>query len=174
MLLYLQTSHKQFIDRHAYCTNLDKCPSFLPTKPEPTSKCLPFQIPQTLLLIPAMRAESLQSCPTLCNSVSCSPPGPSVHEILQARRLEWVTISFSRGSSQPRDRTWVSLIAGRFFAVWATRESCTYISWTLRHCQLSDVPLLHVTIFKLSVELWLNALSLKFFSTYKNTSFNPN
>ena len=46
-----------------------------------------------------------QSCPTLCNPVDCSPPGSSVHGILQARILEWVAISFSRGSSQPRDRT---------------------------------------------------------------------
>ena len=42
----------------------------------------------------------------------CSPPGSSVHEILQARILEWVAISFSRGSSRPRDETWVSYTAG--------------------------------------------------------------
>ena len=52
-----------------------------------------------------------QSCPILCDSMDCSPPGSSVHEIFQARILEWVTISFSRGSSQPRDQTWVSGIA---------------------------------------------------------------
>ena len=50
-----------------------------------------------------------------CNPIVCSPPGCSVHGILQARILEWVAISFSRGSSQPRDRTWVSCIAGGFF-----------------------------------------------------------
>ena len=44
-------------------------------------------------------------------------PGSSVHGILQARILEWVAIPFSRGSSQPRDRTWVSYIAGRFFII---------------------------------------------------------
>ena len=49
-----------------------------------------------------------QSCLTLCDPVDCSPPGSSVHGILQARTLEWVAISFSRGSSQPRDRTCVS------------------------------------------------------------------
>ena len=54
-----------------------------------------------------------QSCPTLCDPVDCSPPGSSVHGILQARILEWVAISFSRGSSQPRDQTHVSRIAGR-------------------------------------------------------------
>ena len=42
-------------------------------------------------------------CPTLCGSMDCSPPGSSVHGILQARILEWVAISFSRGSSQPRN-----------------------------------------------------------------------
>ena len=56
----------------------------------------------------------------LCDPVDCSPPGSSVHEILQARTLEWAVISFSRGSSRPRDRTCVSLascIAGRFFTL---------------------------------------------------------
>ena len=51
-----------------------------------------------------------QLCPTLCNPVDCSPPGPSVHEILQARILEWVAISFSRGSSQSRNQTHISCI----------------------------------------------------------------
>ena len=45
-----------------------------------------------------------QSCPTLCHPIDCSLPGSSVHGILQARILEWVTIPFSRRSSQPRDR----------------------------------------------------------------------
>ena len=53
--------------------------------------------------------------PTLCDPVDGDPPGSSVHGILQARMLEWVAISFSRGSSQPRDRTQVSRIAGGFF-----------------------------------------------------------
>ena len=52
-----------------------------------------------------------------------SPPGSSVHEILQARTLDWVAISFFRGSSQPRDWTQVSHIAGRFFTIWASRKS---------------------------------------------------
>ena len=49
------------------------------------------------------------------NPMDCSPPGSSVHGILQARILEWVAIPFSRGSSLLRDQTWVSFIAGRFF-----------------------------------------------------------
>ena len=60
-------------------------------------------------------SEVTQSCPTLCHPVDCSPPGSPIHGILQARILEWVAISFSRGSSRPRDRTQVSCIAGRHF-----------------------------------------------------------
>ena len=56
-----------------------------------------------------------RSCPTLCDTMDCSPPGSSVHGILQARILEWVAIFFSRGSSRPRNWTWVSLVAGRKF-----------------------------------------------------------
>ena len=67
---------------------------------------------------------STQSCPAVCNSMNCSPPGCSVHGIFQARILEWVAISFSRGSSWPRDWTQVSCMAGGFFTVWATREDC--------------------------------------------------
>ena len=52
-----------------------------------------------------------QLCMTLCDPMDCSPPGFSVHGILQARILEWVAIPFSRASSQPRDRTWVSCIS---------------------------------------------------------------
>ena len=55
-----------------------------------------------------MYDELLQLCPTLCDSMNCSPPGSFVHGILQVRILEWVAMPFSRGSSQPRDRTLVS------------------------------------------------------------------
>ena len=55
-------------------------------------------------------AQSLQSCPTLCDPVDCTLPGLSVHGILQARILEWVAISFSRGSSQPRNQNCISCI----------------------------------------------------------------
>ena len=51
----------------------------------------------------------------LCDPMDCSPPGSSVHGMLQARRLEWVAIPFSRGSSRPRNRPQVSCTAGRFF-----------------------------------------------------------
>ena len=65
------------------------------------------------------------SCPTLYNPMDCSPPGSSVHGILQPRILEWVAISSSRGASRPRDQTQVSRIAGRFFIDWVTREALT-------------------------------------------------
>ena len=64
-----------------------------------------------------------QSCLTLCDPTDYSLPGFSVHGILQARILEWIVIPFSKGSSQPRDRTQVSCIAGRFFTVWATGKT---------------------------------------------------
>ena len=51
----------------------------------------------------------------LCDPTDCSLPGSSVHGILQARILEWVTMPSSRGSSQPRDRAWFSCIADGFF-----------------------------------------------------------
>ena len=66
-------------------------------------------------------SEVVQSCPTLCNPMDCSLPGSSVPGILQAGILEWVAISFSRRSSQPRDWTWISRISGRRFTIWATR-----------------------------------------------------
>ena len=54
--------------------------------------------------------------------MDCSLSGSSVHGIFQARVLEWIAISFSRGSSLPRDWTWDSCIVGRWFTLWATRE----------------------------------------------------
>ena len=55
--------------------------------------------------------------------MDCSPPGSSVHGIFQAKILEWFAISFSRGSSRPRDQTWVSCTAGSFFMDWTNREA---------------------------------------------------
>ena len=65
-------------------------------------------------------SEVFQSCLNLCDSMDCSLPGSSIHGILQARVLEWVAISFSKGSSQPRDRTQVSRIGGRHFNLWTS------------------------------------------------------
>ena len=80
-----------------------------------------------------MKSESevTQSCPTLCNPMDCNLPHFSVHGIFQARVLEWVAISFPRGSSQPRDGTWVSHIVGRRFTIWATREVTLLLKYGL-------------------------------------------
>ena len=75
-------------------------------------------------------SEVIQSCLTLCDPVDCSLPGSSIHGILQARILEWISISFSSRSFGPRDRTWVSCIIGRCFTVWATREAIALTRWT--------------------------------------------
>ena len=66
-----------------------------------------------------------QSCLTLCDLVDYTVRG-----ILQVRILEWVTIPFSRGSSQPRNQTQVFHFAGRFFTSWATREAQEWVCWS--------------------------------------------
>ena len=82
---------------------------------QPTFKCrVPYDSES--------ESEVAQSCPTLCDPMDCSLPGFSVRRILQARVLEWVAVSFSRRSFQPRDRTPVSCIAGRRLTICATRE----------------------------------------------------
>ena len=77
----------------------------------------------TIILYVCMCVLVTQSCLTLCDPTDCSLPGFSVHGILQAAILEWIAIPFSRGTSQPRDRTLVSCITGRFFTIWATGKS---------------------------------------------------
>ena len=67
-------------------------------------------------------SEFAQLCLTLCNPMDCSLPSSSVHGIFQAIVLECIAISFSKGSSRPRDRTQVSRIVDRRFTVWATKE----------------------------------------------------
>ena len=79
-------------------------------------------------------SEVIQSCLSLCDPTDCSLLGSSVCGIFQARVLEWVPISFFRGSSQPRAWTWVSPIAGRHFTVWTTREALVY-NPGLPHCR---------------------------------------
>ena len=76
-------------------------------------------------------SEVTQSCLTVCDPTDGSLPGSAVHGIFQARILEWAAISFSRGPSQPRDRTRVSCIADRRFSFWATREE----RWTTKKAE---------------------------------------
>ena len=77
-------------------------------------------------LMDEVHAKSLQLCPTPCDPINCSLPGSSVHGMLQARILEWITIPFSKASSQPRNLTYVSCIAGGFCTHRATWEANTY------------------------------------------------
>ena len=84
---------------------------------------LPLQLCNSGTSVAWSESVIAQLCPTLCDPIDFSLPGSSVHGILQARILEWGTIPFSGGSSQPRDQIWVSCIAGRFFIAWATREA---------------------------------------------------
>ena len=99
-----------------------------------------------------------QSHPTLCDPTDCSPPGSSVHEILQARILEWVPIPSSRWSSRPRDQTHISCIAGGFFTHWPTWEAliqpCSYpnrikVTTLFLVCHSFQSTLLSLTSLKL-------------------------
>ena len=86
---------------------------------------------------------------TLCNPMDCNPQAPLSMGILQARILGWVAMPSSRGSSQPWDQTQVSHIAGKFFTIWATKETpcmCVCFKYremclkgTRRHWKLTPV-----------------------------------
>ena len=88
-----------------------------------------------------------QLCPTLCDPMDCSPPASSVHGILQARILEWVAMPSSKVSSQSRDGTQVSFIAGGLFTVWATREALEALLCVL------------ITYMPVSLKIWIMPVS---------------
>ena len=131
---------------------------------------LPLLFPQVhSLQLPLFNSDSdsdnevVQSCPTLCDPVDCSLPGSSLHGILQARILERVTISFSRGSSQPRDRTQVSHIGGRCFNLWATREALFKSALKKRKRNHGDERYLFFISFcfsKMFCLSWLNKIKI--------------
>ena len=101
---------------------------------EPESSAAPALQADSLLLSHWV-SEVTQSCLTLCNPMDCSNlPCSSVHGIFQARVLEWVAISFSRGSSRPRGWTQVFHVVGRCFTIWATRE----VHWATGEAQILD------------------------------------
>ena len=100
-----------------------------------------------------------KSCPTLCDPMGCSLPGSSVHRILQARVLEWVATSYSRGSSRPRDRNSVSCVPciGRHILIHSTTRKvqlllflsckllshvCVFLTWLTRRRQWHPTPVL--------------------------------
>ena len=95
-------------------------------------------------------------CACLVVPLDCNPPGSSIHGISQARILEWVAISFSRGSYWPRDRTWVSCTAGEFFTHWAInpnmREGTSFKYYTGQDFYISEMRLF--LWLKGTAELW--------------------
>ena len=79
-----------------------------------------------------VHAKLLQSCPTLCDPMDYSPPGSSVHGILQARILEWVAMPSSRGSSQPRDQSQCLLCfldCRQILYHWTTGKTIAPLGW---------------------------------------------
>ena len=103
-------------------------------------------------LLPCTYACVLSRVQLFCDPMDCGPPGSSVYGILQARILEWVVIPFSRGSSQPKDWTLVSCIAGRFYIIWTTTEDpydihsyliCdfSYIRYFNDYCWINSKPI---------------------------------
>ena len=98
-----------------------------------------------------------------CDPMDCSLPGSSVHGIFKARVLEWVAISFSRGSSQPRDQTWVSQVVGRRFYCLSHQGTewlieCFFFKWFLVICVCS----LEKCLFKSFAYFWMGCLFLKY------------
>ena len=136
--------------------------------------CLGFSLWKVLKFVVGV-VLVLESCVTLCGPVDCSPPGSSVQGISQARILEWVAISFSRGSSWPGDRIHVSCMAGEFFTIEPLRKPiiwffsvCFFWSVQLKVCQFclifSKNQLLISFIFSIvfsffnSIVFWLSLL----------------
>ena len=116
-----------------------KIPVYLPGllgKWDTVLKCLEYEagtykpsvyLSSQLIVLWKSESEVAQSCWTLWDPMDCSLPGSSVHGILQARILEWVAISFSRRSSQPRDWAPVSHIVGRRFTSEPPGKSCSHL-----------------------------------------------
>ena len=84
---------------------------------------------------------------TLCDHTDCSLPDSSVHEISQARILEWVALSFSRGSSQPRDRTRISWLAGRFFTTEPSGKPTVDLECVSLRCAALFQSCIHLYLF---------------------------
>ena len=123
--LFLEASNTLYCPR---VSSLPACPTNFRLPSPYLHKRVPIYQISSILLFMCLCAQSHQSCPTLCDPLDCSLPGSSVHGTFQARILEWIAISFSRGSS-PRDRIHVSCIAGSFFTpepLEKPNSSCIY------------------------------------------------
>ena len=101
----------------------------------------------------------------LFNPMDCSLPGSSVHGILQARMLEWVAISSSRGSSWPRDWTHLSCIGKRILYCWATRDTLLLFYHDLKNLSVS--PSNKINLFFAAWQFY-NILNIYFFHDWKS------
>ena len=111
----------QILSRHDYHLT-QPCPSEEKQTNKNSALISPY-LKLTQTTVPTLKwSEVAQLCPTLCHPMDCNLQRSSIHGIFQAKVLEWVAISFSRGSSQPRDQTWASHIVGRCFMIWATKR----------------------------------------------------
>ena len=104
---------------HDWVTNIEDTAKFTSVYPlrwsRPYMKLLFIYYTMYNNCLLKVKVSVIHSCSAICDSMDCSLAGSSVHGILQGRILEWVAVSFPKGSSWSRDRTWASCIAGRFF-----------------------------------------------------------
>ena len=138
----------------------------------------PFLSPKTSSPTLCVYVSGAKSSQSLCDPTDCSPPGFSVHGIVQARILEWIAFPFSRESSQPRDWTWVSCIAGRFFTIWATWEASLIGQLPYRWPSLSanHVSPRCILLFLLQTDLFFLSFMFLHFSGFSQIALteNPN
>ena len=115
-----------------------------------------------LLSLMKVKVLVAQSCLTLCNPMDCSPPSCSIHGIFQTRILEWVAISFSRVSSQPRDQTRVSLIVGRLLPSELPGKPQSSLWWWLQFfwAKLIKLHTEKMVNFNNTFELYINTPDL--------------
>ena len=124
MFVYLWVSQGKFMGFHCVHRTV-----------EGTREAMKYERYHLTLLICKMKtvlccAKLLWSCQILCESMDCNPPGSSVHGILQARILEWIATPSSRGSSWPRNGTWVPYVSSIGRQV-LYRTNCEVPKWKL-------------------------------------------
>ena len=121
------------------------------------------------MIIFQSESEVTQSCPTLCDPMDCSLPRSSVHGIFQARVLEWVAISFSRGSSRPMDRIQVSHIVGRRFISQSLRKCTVKPQWSITSGLMWEHACMHAKLLQSCLTLCSTRLLCSWNSPGKDT-----
>ena len=101
------------------------------------------------------------SCVWLCDPLNCIPPSSSLRGISQARILEWIAISFSRGSSHPRDEGWVSYIDRQILYHWNTRKAPLFAnSLSSLHFKLQIIERCYFLLWKPNNYCWLENIKI--------------